>query len=179
MGRNKALLNWQGQPLFTFMASNLMQAGAEIALVSGGSELPECKPYPTVPDIIPGKGPISGLHAAISEIDDGCRLLVVPVDMPLLSSDLLCQLQEFSKKQSTLVFFEDFPLPVCFHVNPLLRKHLQAAIESSNHKDYSLWRLIRKLEGQTVKLSGLDQISQFRNTNTPEEWQACQQIKTF
>ena len=65
MGRDKAFLDLAGKPLIARVLDVLLPLFREV-LVSG----PRRPPYdglglPLVPDIVPGRGPLSGLHAGL------------------------------------------------------------------------------------------------------------------
>ncbi|KEQ14262.1 hypothetical protein GZ77_07565 [Endozoicomonas montiporae] len=183
MGRNKALLEWQDKPLFRAMAETLTAAGAAPVLISANSETAGLycgQNYgQTVIDRLPGRGPLSGIHAALLsikelEINDESCLLVVPVDMPLLSAESLKHLADYCAQHQSACYFQDFTLPVCLPVNPQVRKQVDQAINSPDRKDYSIWRLLHQLDGKAIPLPAPEQATLFRNTNTPQEWQACQ-----
>lgn len=164
MGENKAYLKWNGIPLYQHMMALLDQAGVPRIMVSGkgfGSH--------SVPDELPGRGPLSGIHAALSQLDDGDRLLVVPVDMPLLPVAALATLAS----QQQPCCFEGYTLPMLLPVMPLLRQRVSECIHSPDHRNYSIWRLHRHLQGATLPLPE-HLVKGFCNTNTPEDWQHCQ-----
>ena len=174
MGRNKALLTWQNKPLFQAMVETLAAAGADPVMVSANGDTAAGYYGKTVIDRLPGRGPLSGIHAALIDIPDQAYLLVVPVDMPLLSAESLKHLADYCTQHQTACYFQDFTLPVCLPVSPLLRQRVDLAINSPDRKNYSIWRLLRQLEGKAIPLPDPEQATLFRNTNTPEEWQACQ-----
>ena len=164
MGENKAFLTWDGIPLYQHMMALLDQAGISRIMVSGegyGSH--------SVADELPGRGPLSGIHGALSKLDDGERLLVVPVDMPLLPVAALTILAS----QNQPCCFDGYTLPMLLPVTPLLRQRVTGCIHSQDHRNYSLWRLHRKLQGATIPLPG-HFAAAFCNANTPEDWQQCQ-----
>ena len=165
MGQNKACLLWDGIPLYQHMTGLLEQAGIHPVMVSG-SGYGEA----SVPDILSDRGPLGGIHAVLRQMKDGERLLVVPVDMPLLPVEALKTLA----KQHQPCCFDGYTLPMLLPVAPLLREWVEHSANSSNHKDYSLWRLHRNLQGITLKLPD-SMVSAFSNANTPEDWQLCQQ----
>ncbi len=66
MGRDKALLPWQGRTLLEHMRGLLMQAGAREVWVSGN--------YPAfggVPDRVARCGPLGGLYSVAMRMPDG------------------------------------------------------------------------------------------------------------
>ena len=155
---------WDGIPLYQHMASLLNRAGIPRILVSG-----EGYGDHSVPDLLPGRGPLSGIHAAISRLNDGENLLIVPVDMPLLPVKALTILAA----QQQPVCFEGYTLPMLLPVTPQLRVLVEDRINSPEQRSYSLWRLHRNLQGTTLPLPR-DLVAGFCNANTPEDWQQCQ-----
>lgn len=87
MGQDKALLSWRGETWLDRARRGLAAAGAERTLVLGRPDLSD-----GLADPAPGRGPAVNLAALLSTIPGGTRLLVVPVDMPGLSPDLLRRL---------------------------------------------------------------------------------------
>ncbi|KEQ19235.1 molybdenum cofactor guanylyltransferase [Endozoicomonas numazuensis] len=164
MGQDKARLIWQNIPLYQHMQNLLYESGIEEVLLSGA----QCGSRALV-DKIPGKGPLSGVHAAIESLSDGVNLLVVPVDMPLLPPEACKKLVSSTAKQGRAVMFEAFSLPLILPVNRQLRETVKHALSSQDHKDYSLRRLFDRLQGVAISLPDEMEV-QFQNTNTPDEW---------
>jgi len=86
MGRDKAGLLWEGRTFLRLQAEKLRSLGARELLVSGaGLSLPDAR---TVPDLYPDRGPLGGLHACLKGAS--CpRVLVLAVDLPLVSEEIL------------------------------------------------------------------------------------------
>lgn len=161
MGTDKTRLLWQGKPLFRHMAELLSNTGIRQVMISGQGFTGEN----SVADIIPQRGPLSGIHAALQRLPSGDRLLVCPVDMPLLPLVAIRLLG----MQSVLCCFEGFTLPLLLPVNASARTAIDRAIHSDNTKDYALWRLYQQLDGQTIPLPQA-MTDYFENANTPEDW---------
>jgi hypothetical protein len=105
MGRSKALLPYKDGLLHQHMSRMLREAGLGHVYLSG--EVPGAE---AIPDRHLHAGPaqaIADLLEKFSGIYD--RLLVVPVDMPLLTADVLTHLQQ----QPGSSYFIRHPLPVC------------------------------------------------------------------
>ena len=164
MGEDKAHLKWDGMPLYQHMMALLDQAGISRVMVSG-----EGYGRRSVPDELPGRGPLSGIHAALSKLDDGDRLVVVPVDMPLLPAEALATLAG----QHQPCCFEGYTLPMLLPVTPMLRQWVIECINTQDHRNYSIWRLHKNLQGTTIPLHE-HLAAGFCNANTPEDWQQCQ-----
>ena len=170
MGRDKALLEWQGRPLFQHMKSVLEQAGICRVFLSGA----QCGEEALV-DLIPGKGPLSGIHAVLPHVPDGSRLLVVPVDMPLLPAEAITRLVDSEPASGTPLHYDGFPLPWLLPVNAELRQQLETALHSTERRHYSLRHLHQILTGRKLPLPA-PLIELFHNTNTPADWESCKLI---
>jgi FdhD protein len=94
LGRDKAFLDWRGQPLYVTQLRKLASLGPERLWLSTRPE----QPFPEVlegvgrvVDIVPDLGPLGGLQSvlAASEAD---FLLVLAVDLPRMESDFLARL---------------------------------------------------------------------------------------
>ncbi|WP_257283146.1 molybdenum cofactor guanylyltransferase [Endozoicomonas sp. SESOKO1] len=163
MGQDKSRLSWFGRPLYQHMVSLLIRAGIGQVLISGSGFSSDDDAV--IDDVVPGRGPISGIHAALQRLQDGDRLLVIPVDMPLVPADAIRILGD----QQRACCFEGFNLPVMLPVTTELRQAVERSIASDNPKDYALWRLHQLSGGQTLSLP-LSMADLFVNANTPEDW---------
>lgn len=173
MGQDKARLSWQGQPLYRHMIALLNKAGVDRVLLSGSgfaSELltSNSNSGPTVTcldDLVDGRGPLGGIHSAFAQLNDNDRLLVVPVDMPLLPIEAISTLA----RQEQTCSFTQFNLPVLLTVTRQSRQVIKQLVSSDDHRDYALWRLQQRLGGLTLPLP-TTMADGFINANTPEQW---------
>lgn len=91
MGRNKAALPFGGETLLAHQARKLRALGVKELLLSGAAEaVPGAR---LVPDLLPGRGPLGGLHACLSAAS-GEAVLVLSVDVPLVPASALAALIE-------------------------------------------------------------------------------------
>ncbi len=88
MGRDKALLPWDGKPLAVHMLEQLAGVCGRVALVGGSGRGYEQLGWPWWPDPpgLSGAGPMAGLLAAL---DRAPRVLLVACDLPGLEPWLL------------------------------------------------------------------------------------------
>ena len=117
------------------MVSLLGRAGIDRVLLSGSGFVSG------VTDILLGKGPLSGIHAAFAELEDDDRLFVIPVDMPLLPVKAI----RWLCSEPSCCCFKGYNLPVLLALNHETRVLLERAIRSDNSKDFALWRWYGKL----------------------------------
>ncbi len=164
MGQDKSRLNWQGKALYQHMVSLMTQAGINHILLSG-SDFYDAPPARQVKDILPGRGPLSGIHAAFAEAADYDRLLVTPVDMPLLPVEAIKRLCT----EPSCCYFSGYNLPVLLAVTPRTRVLIEQAIRSDDPKDFALWRWYRKIGMKALPLPAA-MVHGFINVNTPEDW---------
>ncbi|HDS1146110.1 MULTISPECIES: molybdenum cofactor guanylyltransferase [Stenotrophomonas] len=161
MGRDKALLPWQGRTLLEYMRGLLKQAGAGAVWVSGD--------YPAfggIPDRVARCGPLGGLYSVAMRMPDG-PAWVVPVDTPLLSPRLLQQLRDGHRGPCTI--FSGHPLPMLVDIDDACRNVLGSMLEDPDGPR-SLQALQRRLGVNTMALAPVDEAG-LVNCNTPEQWE--------
>src|SRR5690349_1942483 len=87
MGCNKALLPFRGRTLVEHIASEVSTVTHTVALI-GDRALYIILGYPVIEDVFPGRGPLSGIHAALRA--SGAEWsLVVACDMPEMTAGFL------------------------------------------------------------------------------------------
>lgn len=160
MGRDKALLPWGNGTLLTHLHALLRTAGASEIVVSG--DRPELH---GVPDADPGTGPVGALAQLAPRLRDGAWI-VAPVDMPLLSADLLRALLPIGAE---CVCVEEHALPMGLRLDARTRA-VMAEIGARHGRERSLRGLQERLK--TVHLPQPPWRDVLRNCNTPEEWDA-------
>jgi molybdopterin-guanine dinucleotide biosynthesis protein A len=161
MGRDKALLDWQGRPLIEHMLQLLRDAGVARVVVSGAR--PE---YDGIGDCEEGGGPLVGLHSACASLPDG-EVLVLAVDMPRLPVALLQRL--LAAEAAPCVVYEDFRLPMRLRLDAAARALLQELAQRPP-RERSLAHLQQRLQVVALSASEAERAG-LGNVNTPEEWQ--------
>lgn len=95
MGRDKATLVWRGRPLWEWQIEKLRKLGPAKILISAKSDLPwRPSDVDLVLDVVPSRGPLSGLAAALACTETE-HLLALAVDMPFMTTEhlrFLCDL---------------------------------------------------------------------------------------
>ncbi|MGB3393622.1 MAG: molybdenum cofactor guanylyltransferase [Stenotrophomonas sp.] len=161
MGRDKALLPWHGRTLLEHICGLLRQAGANPLRVSGN--------YPAtngIPDLLPQRGPLGGLHSVLATLHDG-PAWVVPVDMPLLGPGLLRQLRD--APAAPCVIFAGQPLPMRLQVDSACRNLLDAMLGDAAGPR-SLHAMQQRLGGTLALPVTAALASCLSNCNTPAQW---------
>jgi molybdopterin-guanine dinucleotide biosynthesis protein A len=171
MGRNKALLPFRGRPLIARVYEAVHSRFEDIFLVTNNPGLFDAVPCPKITDRIPGKGPISGVDAALRHSRNP-YVLVVGCDAPFLSLPLLERLAgETGEADLVIPFGPDGPEPLCAIYGkgclPLIEEFLQAG-------DFSLMSLIGRVRTREVSREDVATVDpgflSFRNINTPKDF---------
>ena len=162
MGTDKALLPWGDGTLLTHMPALLRAAGACEVIVSG-----DRPGFDSVPDAQPDTGPMGALAQLAPRLGDGAWI-VVPVDMPLMSIELLHALLA---TDAACTCVEGHALPMALRLDADVRATLEE-IGGLTGRACSLRALQQRLH--TVHLPSSPWKQVLRNCNTPEDWAALQ-----
>ncbi len=184
-GAEKSLALLAGQPLITHALQQLRAAGIPAAIAGAAS--PALAAFaPVYPDILPGKGPLSGLHAGL-QASTAEWLLFLPVDMPLMPTFVLqSMLHRACLTQAPVTCWHLLgrlqPLPVLLHrsLAPRIEQALAAGMGCSQ-----LWRSMSGVDAPAVEdLLQCAQLPQhpiptqlwWQSANTPADFAAIQAI---
>ena len=157
MGEDKARLPLAHGDLLAWQVARLA-ACCDRIVVSGA--YPE---YDAVPDVLPGLGPLAGLHAAALRFPNAA-LWTLPVDMPGLHTERLQTLRQ----QAEPAFYGDSPLPAWFPDTDALAAVITAML-AATPRELSIRQLHARLQSRA--LPALPTAEQ-ANLNTPEDWAA-------
>ena len=92
-GTEKSMAPTPSGPLAQVASDALRSAGLDpIVLIGGSSELSAALAVPSIPDRLPGEGPLAGLGTALAWAAGVARIVVVPCDMPLISAEVIRKL---------------------------------------------------------------------------------------
>lgn len=182
MGRDKALVEFAGRPLVERALTILHEAGLEARIAGARSSLGSYAPI--VDDAEPGRGPLDGICAAMSEITVR-RAVFLPVDLPLVPASLICLLMRQAEISGRLItvssvngFAQTFPAVVDREALPALRTELeggrrgcfagfQAATARRGEAISVLPVELAVQAGQVAHPDGLPAVRWFLNVNTP------------
>jgi molybdopterin-guanine dinucleotide biosynthesis protein A len=163
MGRDKALLDWQGRPLIERQLDTLRASGVDALRVSG--DRPD---YRGIADTQPGLGPLGGLAGIAETIAEDADVLVIPVDMPLLGAALLYRLRT-EWPQARGLRCADHVLPMRFRLDAESRALLAALLHQGEPRQRSLRALQQAIRCAEIALDA-DEIAQLADCNTEANW---------
>lgn len=172
MGQDKATLLLEKKTLLTRNMTLLSALNLSDNFVSG-----EYEGFQYIPDIDSSSGPIGGIHACVETLfNEFDALFIIPVDMPLLTSiECLTLLEKFKSFQEG-VFYEKALFPMILPLTNELKAYLKNILNSKEYKQRSIYRLIKTIGLQSIKLQTKNSF-RFQNSNTPQEWADC--LETF
>ncbi len=165
MGVDKASLPYKNLRLVDYIANVLREAEIKNIFVSG-----EIEGYQSIPDLHQNKGPVSGICASIMEcyIKHFDRAVLVPVDIPLLSAEIIEILINNSDAEAS--YFENHPLPLCLKINEEILKYSRKINkELKLDKKISVKFFLKNISAKSIKIPN-HLAKNLTNTNTPEEW---------
>lgn len=162
MGTDKALLPWGDGTLLAHMHDLLHAAGAQEIVVSG--DRPDLQ---GVPDVRADTGPMGALAQLAPRLGDGAWI-VAPVDMPLLTADLL---RALVSGDAACTCVEDHALPMGLRLDADVRA-IVADVGGRQGRERSLRALQQGLHASYLPASPWR--NALRNCNTPAEWAALQ-----
>lgn len=188
MGQDKALMRYQGRTLIDNASLLLQSASCDKVLISRNAP-------GFLNDKIEDAGPLSGVHAvldALSQSDNHngnpCELLVLPVDMPQMTPELLRILVSRGREAEKACYVEKrflpFYLPVTQDTKALLANYLVEqskrrvvgfleVLNAVSLKEGDLKKTARKKESDNKKrlanMSNEDGV-EWLNVNTPGDW---------
>ena len=184
MGQNKAYLQRNNQDMLSYSKSLLTAVGSSQVIVSGGEH--------GIDDLVADLGPLGGIQSIINQFKPQA-LLILPVDLPLMTSSELIALKQVGELSQRACFFTDNYLPLYLPVNAFVEQFFQQSLSQIKSKkplspstDLNNKKVQkRNLSGPSVR-SLLSQIphraiaaknsSCLFNTNTPEQWQQAKNL---
>jgi len=134
MGRDKAILEFQGKPLIQHALDKLHSLGLPPRIVGSRPDL-TCF-APVVPDNFPQTGPLSGIEAALT-ISNTEQNLFLAVDLPLLPASFLGWLADradLTDALATVPLLQGHPQPLCAVYSRTLLPHIRSALASGQAK---------------------------------------------
>ncbi len=170
MGRDKALLVLNGEPLIAHALRSLGAVCAEVAIAGATSDL---APYGRViPDLAPGSGPLSGVVSALSQTLNDWNLFLA-VDVPAVPETVWQQILAVAAAGSSPVVMASsggFVHPLCAAFHRTTLQALSHELEAGRFK----LKLAASVAGSITHVT-FRQHHWFQNINTPEEFEQISQ----
>jgi molybdopterin-guanine dinucleotide biosynthesis protein A len=172
MGRDKAFLEVEGEPLVARLVRVLNTCCAEILLVGGDSSRftvlhlgARC-----APDAVSGAGPLAGILGALQAArHDAC--LVVACDMPFVTPELVAAMADEPREYTALAYpGADGPEPMLAIYTGACAEPLAAALAAG---DFRARHFLERVGARAIPVAIVNRLDPDRraatNVNTPED----------
>lgn len=175
MGFDKQLLKTRQQRFITSLLPGLRAVFDDVIVVTSRPELYETLPVRTVSDIVPGKGPLSGIHAALHSATSEYTYIMA-CDMPRFSAEYAHYMQQWLLRENGA----DACVTMCGDwIEPFHAFYGQSALPTLENDlaadKTSIFYLLRKLNTAYIPEAEARVFSPdwslFCNLNTREEYQ--------
>lgn len=166
MNLPKGLIQIDGKTLIQSIGSVLQPVVGEMMLIANDPVYDQCL-YPLYKDIIEGKGPASGIHAALHHATHE-KVLIVSCDVPFVSSDLFQYLINQSVGKEILVPIHQGKMePLIGIYSKSITSKFKKCLEKGKYK---MQDILSGLNAEFINIpSELFSEKLFTNINTPED----------
>ena len=163
MGADKAGLPFMGMTLASYQAEKLKALGMHDLMISGWEQEMQGARY--VPDELPSRGPLGGIHACLGAAEHEA-VLFLSVDVPLVPAEALRALLDAHTGGVTLLSVDGAPQPLI----GVYDRSLRSAAEEILKCDYTaVRRLFEICPPRLVPYMGRPEL--LRNCNMPEDYE--------
>jgi molybdopterin-guanine dinucleotide biosynthesis protein A len=170
MGTDKALLQFDGHALLARALDRLHALTPEVRIVGPAAKFAAYGPV--IEDIYPGRGPLAGIHAALTSSVTELNLILA-VDLPFVTDSLLRFIAEQARACHAVVTVPRIGggyQPLCAVYRRAFAPLAAAALEAGKNKIDALFaatitRILEESELGRFAFSA----AMFENLNTPED----------
>lgn len=176
MGRDKSALVLGGVSVLERVGGSMVPLVARIRVI--GDRVTEPRGYVVQPDLRPGLGPLSGIHAALATAESS-TVLVVACDLPFVTTELLAGIIELMEDGTEAVVprVSGRAVPVCALYRRACLDRLQARLDRGELKAQQFVASLATTYVDEDVLARLDpQGICLKNINTPEDFEQAQTI---
>lgn len=169
MGQDKASLHHINSSMLEFSKQILTDSGINNVVVSGDNY--------EVPDQIKQSGPVGGILSVLSRFPHVKSLLILPVDLPFITTKALTDLRMKGELSQKATYFTDHHIPLYLPNNAYLELFLtQAFTGQTNNQDKnsrfsvkgpSIKGLLTQIPHQSIQINDANTLF---NSNTPDDW---------
>ena len=177
MGRDKALLDFGGQPLLERIARELSPVVSAVSLV--GARQPYGS-FKNVPDVYQQWGTLGGIHAALQATKTDWAA-VVACDLPFVTSELFERLGTFANNITDAVVpiqADGRPQPVCaLYRAATCLPEIEKLVATGEHTPRALLANVRTRYVEFAEICDLPAAEHFFfNVNRPEDLKKAQAV---
>jgi molybdopterin-guanine dinucleotide biosynthesis protein A len=174
MGRDKALLPWNGGTLLDHAVTRLRGVCREVRVLSGADHRYADRGLPVDVDAIADGGPLAGLAAALA-VAAPRSVLLLGVDIPFATVPLLALIRDaLAGWDAAVPVLAPGAEPLCAAYASTCSASVQAALASGERKMTSFWPRVRVRSLGEEDLAPFGPSARlFRNLNDSSEYDAA------
>ncbi|HML32005.1 molybdenum cofactor guanylyltransferase [Sporomusa sphaeroides] len=169
MGRDKATLPWGNSNILNYLAMNLMQVCREVIVVSNRPR-DVAALVRVVPDIIPHRGPLGGIHSGLCHATYA-QAVIVGCDMPFVRPEVVrILLDKMGVWDAVVPIYGGRPQPLLAAYS---KECIPLAEELLKNQEYKVLSLLAKVKCSYVKDEWSSIVAPeilFQNLNTIEDY---------
>lgn len=177
MGRDKALLAWEGTDLLGHTLDRLRAACRQVRILSGAERRYADRGVPVVLDTTPDAGSLAAVVAGL-EATEGPGLFL-GLDLPFVPASLLAHLLALAEGADAVVPVSPRgPEPLCAVYGHACLAPARRCVAEGRLKMTAFWPEVRVRHVEAGDLAAFgDPDHLFRNLNTPEEYEAARHLR--
>lgn len=177
MGRNKALMDLNGHTLIERVARVLSGVCGEIIIAGGNPAELEHLGYPLVPDIYPGCGPLSGIHAGLVAARNRYSF-VSACDTPFLDEKLIRKIISGADSYDAVILKHgDYFEPLSSLYSKAFISAAEASVKNGIYKVTAALSLVR-WKPVPVDPADIPELEKsLFNINTPREYEDAKKFR--
>nr|WP_277998873.1 molybdenum cofactor guanylyltransferase [Moorella sulfitireducens] len=170
MGTNKALLPLGKESMLATVVATLQPLFSDIIVVTNTPDLYRDLKARLVPDVIPGRGPLSGFHAGLLA-SSYHHNFIVACDMPFLEPDFIKYLFEQSRGYDVVVPRRgEYLQPLHAVYSRDCIKAIEDCLVGGNYQAFAFYRWVKVRYVDVDRLAGFNVTEKvFFNINTPAD----------
>lgn len=181
MGLDKASLQHNETNMLNYSKQLLTQSGIQNVVISGEPAIATQQDI-VVADKYKEAGPMGGIASVIEQYNPSA-LLILPVDLPLMTADVLQKLKTIGELSQQACYYNEsylpLYLPINAHTQNFLKKefmtqskkttdnHMQVNSTAKSKDGPSIRALLQQIPHEIINIATSESLM---NTNTPEEW---------
>lgn len=177
MGRDKALLPWDGGDLLEHALARLRAVVPEVRILAGSEPRYGERGVPVDLDPLPGAGPLAGLLAAL-EAARGRPALLLAVDLPHVPAGLLARLVAQAAGWDAVVPVSPRgPEPLCAVYGPACLPAVRGRVAAGELRMSSFWPEVKVRQPGPAELADFGDLERlFLNLNAPDDYAAGRRL---
>lgn len=164
-GRDKARAAVDGIPLIVQVAKTIRPAVSSVSVVADVDDKYADLGLRTIGDLMPGLGPLAGLHAALADMTTDGWMVLLSCDFIGVKTEWIRRLTECVREDARIVLFRDMrwePLLALYHTS------VKAAVDVHIKREHRpMWALVEAVEHVVVPAPA--DWTGLRNVNVPAD----------